>query len=435
MKKGFAMKILAIAACFILLVIFVAPISTVNATPGGAVMNVIQYRFFDDQYSLFTALLTPDSQGGVDVMGWPLTQAEYQTVINNTGIVVEPLSEAGEFELAFNNNYTDGIRMDRRSPMNFTDFRNAMNCLVDKQGVIDGPTLQGFATECDTQVPTPLMQAYVNPAVSGANYPWKFNVTEALQILYNGGWYSHTVYPTLADLITAYGGGTGPLSSAGGTASGVVYSGNDPNGQWGGSDPKATANAAVANTPIAALQGYVRTADARKDMGDYFCAELKAIGCPYIETYEPSLTALRPYVFAAQLYDFATLGYSFGAPSNWWYTELTPAGIYANGPNLYLVQDANLTKYAYAAYTDPNATSFDADQMQVQYILVMESYLVPCYCPATYCAYKTGLLGQIDILGQGTEANGAMSENWITLDSRPLQSITQAPQWTRHPAT
>jgi len=28
------------------------------------------------------------------------------------------------------------------------------------------------------------------------------------------------------------------------------------------------------------------------------------------------------------------------------------------------------------------------------------------------------LLGQIDVLGQGTESNGAMSENWITLDSR-----------------
>jgi hypothetical protein len=33
------------------------------------------------------------------------------------------------------------------------------------------------------------------------------------------------------------------------------------------------------------------------------------------------------------------------------------------------------------------------------------------------------MLGQIDILGQGTESTGAMSENWITLDSRKTTTI------------
>ncbi|MGD0978428.1 MAG: hypothetical protein ABR962_04730 [Candidatus Bathyarchaeia archaeon] len=416
------MKILAVLVCIVLAVMMFSPtVTPAHASP--AAMNTIQFRYFGSQDSLFTALLTPDSQGGVDSMQWPLTHAEYTTAFNNTGIVVEPLSEAGEDEIAFNNNYTDGLQMDRRSPMNYTDFRNALNCLVDKQGVIAGPILGGFATQSDTQVPDPLMGDYVNRAVTGANYPWKFNVTHALQILYNGGWYSHTVYPTFAALITAYGGGTGTLSSAGGTANGVVYSGNDPNGQWGGGDPKATANAPLANQPLKALVGYVRSNDARKNLGDFFTSELQAIGCPVTENLEPTLTALRPYVLTAQLYDFATLGYSFGAPPNWWYSELTPAGIYANGPNSYLVDDDNLTHYATAAFRDPTPASFDADQMQVQYILVMESYLVAGYCPAGYCAYKTGLLGQIDVLGQGSMANGAMSENWITLDSKKTTTI------------
>jgi hypothetical protein len=417
----FDMRVLAIAVCLVLLVILVAPISTVEARIPSA-MNVIQYRYFSSQDSLFTALLTPDSAGGVDVMGWPLTQAEYQTAINNTGIIVEPLPEAYEFELTFNNNITDGIEMDRRSPMNFTDFRNALNCLVDKNGVINGPRLGGFATRVDTEIPQPLMNGYVNPAVSYPNYPWEFNVTKALEILYRGGWYNHGIYPSFADLLTAYGGGNGKLSTANGTANGVVYSGNDPYGQWGGSDPKATANAALANTPLSNLIGYVQHVDARKDLGDFFCNELKAIGCPYVENYKTSLSALRPYVFTAQTYDWATLGYGLGSPPNWFYRDLTPVGIFADGPNPYLVDDANMTHFATAMYTDPNQSQYQADSNAVQDILVMESELVSVYSPATYCAYKTGMLGQIDELGYGTQGNGQLM-NWITLNSRKTHTI------------
>jgi hypothetical protein len=322
------MRILVLAACLVLLVMMLAPIASVNAS-SPAIMNTIQYRFFTDQDSLFTALLTPDSQGGVDVMGWPLTASEYTTAISNAGIVVEPLSEAGEFEMAFNNNVTDGINMAVRSPMNYTDFRNAMNCLFNMPSVIAGPILGGFATQDYTQIPEPLMAQYVNPAVSGSNYPWAFNVTKALQILYNGGWYNTTTYPTFASLLIAYGGGTGPLSTAGGTTSGVIYPANDVNDQgWGITDtstnvtagPTAEAHDGVAGQAIQPLVGYVRTIDARKNLGNFFCNELKAIGCPYIENYEGILpfqnSIIGPNPIEAGMYDFATLGYSFGSTRN-----------------------------------------------------------------------------------------------------------------------
>jgi hypothetical protein len=425
--EGFDLKVIAVLVCVVLAFTIVAPATREAFAVTPANMNVIQYRYFDSQNSLFTALLTPDSSGGVDVMGWPLTKAEYQTAINNTGIIVEPLCGYGEYELAFNNNWTDGVNMDRRSPMNFTDFRNALNCLVDKFGVINGPVLGGFACRDDTQIPQPSMSVFVNPAVSYPNYPWEFNVTNSLYILYGGGWYSHIVYPTFADLLAAYGGGTGSLSTAGGTASGVVYSGNDPNGQWGRGDPLATVNAAFANTPLNPLIGYVRSNDGRKDLGDLFCNELKAIGCPYVENYKASLSALRPYVLDAQTYDFATLGYSMGAPPNWFYTECTPVGIYPGGPNPYLIDDANMTYWATKMYTDPTQTLYQVSSNNVQDILVMESYLVSVYTPATYCAYKTGMLGQIDELGYGTQgnSNGGPTQlmNWITLGSRKTNTI------------
>jgi hypothetical protein len=420
------MRICAFVAIFVLVIVMFSPTLTrVDASP--AFMNTLDCRWLDTQDALFAALLRPDSLGGIDSMQWPLTLSEYQTVLNNPAITVEPMPEAYEFEIAFNNNYTDGVAVNMaiapRSVMNFTDFRNALNCLVNRAGVIAMPTLGGFATPCYTQVPTPLEEAYVNPAVSGANYPWMYNVTHALQILWTDGWYNHADYPTLTSLIEAYadGGVNDTLQLAMGvmgTGIDVVYSGNDPNGQWGGSDPQATVNSAVANTPIGMLQGYVRTIDARKDLGDQFTQACLSIGIPVNEYHIQPLGPLNIVVKTAQHYDFATLGYSFGVPPNWWYYECTPAGIYSNGPNPYLIDDANMTHYAYAAFTDPDPASFDNDQMQCQYILVMESYLVSGYCPAAYCAYKTGLLGQIDILGQGSTANGAQWENWITLGSR-----------------
>jgi hypothetical protein len=414
------MKVLAIAVCLILLVSFVAPISTVDAR-NPAAMNVIQYRYFATQDQLFNALLTPDSAGGVDVMNWPLTKAEYQTAISNPNIVVEPLSEAGEFELAFNNNWTDGILLDRRSPMNFTDFRNAMNCLVDKFGVINGPVLGGFATRADTQIPQPLMSAFVSSAVSYPNYPWEFNVTHALEILWNGNWYNHAYYPTLVDLIETFSNGT--LATYNGTVYGAVYSGNDTNGQWGGNDANAAFNSALANTPLQPLIGYYRTSDGRKDICDFFCNELQEIGCPYNKRLLTHfLPGFNP-VTDRRTYDFAPLGYSMGAPPNWFYSALTPIGIYQGGPNCYLVDDGNMTYWATQMYNAPNQVLYQIASNNVQDILVMESELVSVYSPATYCAYKTSMLGQIDVLGQGSMANGAMSENWITLDTRKTNTI------------
>src|SRR5271157_4774797 len=415
-------KNIAVVACTIMALMMVSPLAMPVKAVTPAVMPTIQYRFFNTADTLFAALQEADSAGGVDSMNWPLTRAQYNTLAALPGsqYVIEPFSQSGEDEIAFNNNVTDGIHMDRRAPTNYTDVRNALNCLVDIAGVIAGPTIQGLATESYTQVPA-LLDAYINHAVTGANYPWTYNVTKALQILWTGGWYNHAIYTNLASLLTTYTNGS--LAGRSATTGGMVYSGNDPNGQWGGGDPNAAADAAFANTPLQALQGYVRTSDSRKDLGDYFCNALTSVGIPFIETYKASIGQIRPFVLAAQLYDFATLGYSFGAPPNWWYSELTPAGIFANGPNPYLVDDGNTTHYATLAFTTSSPTDFNTYQQVVQYNLVWESYLVAGYCPATYCAYKTGLLGQIDIVGQGTEANGAQTENWVTLNSRKNNTI------------
>ena len=126
-----------------------------------------------------------------------------------------PYAEAGEYELAFNSNFTNAARPTAgRSPMNYTDFRQAMACLVDKPYVIAGPKLQGFATRDDTEIPMPLMQGYVNPAVAYPNYPWEYTFgttpTHALQILWNGGWYNQAYFGSFANLVVKLSPTAGP---------------------------------------------------------------------------------------------------------------------------------------------------------------------------------------------------------------------------------
>jgi len=149
---------------------------------------------------------------------------------------------------------------------------------------------------------------------------------------------------------------------------------------------------------------------------------MKSIGMPYVENYKSSLSAMRPYVFQARTYDFATCAFGMSAPPDWFYTECTPAGIYPNGPNLYQIDDGNMTYWATDMYTNPTQAGYQTALNNVQDILVMESYLVSAYSPATYCAYKTSMLHQIDELGYGTQGNYQLM-NWITLCSKKNNTI------------
>jgi hypothetical protein len=427
-------KFSATVACVVLALMIVAPIMPQALATKPARMNTIQYRFFTSETALLTALLAPYQADGIDLMGWALTKAQYDWIAYNPGVAVAPLPQSGENELAFNSNWTNAGHPDggARSAMNYTDFRQALACLVSKLDVIAGPRLQGFATRDDTQIPQPLMNGYVNPNVAYPNYPWEYqwDLHNALTILWNGGWYNHTLYGNdINQLFTTCANGS--LATRAGTGYGVVYPLSDPNGQWGGSDPNAGARAADAGKPITKLKGYIRSGDARKDLGDMFCANLVRIGCPYKRTYCATLSDLKPNVMENNNpYDFATLGYSMGSPPNWWYSELTPVGIYDDGPNPYLVDDANMTYWAYKAFTDSTMADFLTSVYNVQDILVNEAYLVSAYSPSSYCAYRVGLLGAIDELGYGYNGHNQLL-NWVMMNVKKTNTNAT---WSGPPA-
>lgn len=372
------MKILvvfAIAISLLMVILMITPTFAVN----GPLTQGLQYKFYSGQDALFTGLLNNE----IDIMAWPLTYPEWTTVKNDPTITLAPYFDLGDYEISFNSNMTDASHTADRKAMNYTDFRQAIACLIDKDGLISGPILNGFATRIDTQVPRPDDENWVNLNVSKYdangnlinNYPWDYSETHALTILWNGGWYSHTTYPTLSSLLTA----TLPLP-----ANSVIYPPGHPR----------------AGQPIDTLVQYTRSDHPpRKAAGEALNKELVKLGFPVTMTEGPSSTVGGP-VFIRHNFDIATIGWSFSTyPTNFGF--YAPSNEYPYGfDSAYMIDDANLTHYGNLEYfTAPDVNTAIAAAMACQQIIVEQAYFVPLYCSKSYAAYRTGVVGAIDFRG------------------------------------
>jgi ABC-type transport system substrate-binding protein len=375
-------KVFAIATCLLMVLMLTAPTFALK----GPLVDNLQYKFYGDQTALFNALLA----GDIDIMAWPLTYAQYQTAITTANLTVAPYSDLGDYEIAFNNNATDLSHTTDRKVMNYTEFRQAIACLIDKDGLISGPNVNGFGTRDDTQIARPTLNKWVNFNVSkydanGAptnNYPWDYNETHALELLWTNGWYSHVTYPTLASLLAA----SLPLSMGS-----VIYPPGHPR----------------AGTAIDNIVAYIRSDDLpRKKAGESLVAEMTKIGIG-TTVHEGSSSVCYTPVFISHDYDFYTAGWSFGANPLHFYSMNTPVGIYPGGPNLYMIDDAAMTFHAtmdYPKATDTSGAQSIAEAKNCQYIQVQQAMLIPLYSSASYMAYRTGLVGAINFRGYGLTA-------------------------------
>ena len=355
----------------------------------GPLTDNLQYIFYNGQTALFNGLLA----GQIDVMAWPLTYAQYQTAILTTNVTVAPYFDLGDYEIAFNNNRTDPSHetvpnggsepVGFSKAMNFTSFRQAMACLVNKDGLIAGPNVNGFGTRIDTQMARPTLNNWVNFNVSKydalgnptTNYPWEFNETHAAEILFNNGW-----LPGFANVAAVMAALPLPAGS-------VKY----PSG------PKA--GVAIDN-----LVCYIRSDHLpRKEAGESLVAEMTKFGIG-TTVFEGASGVCYTPVFINHDFDFYTAGWSFGVHPLHFYSMNTPIGIYAGGPNLYMIDDAAMTFHATMEY--PNATDTSGAQSimeakNCQYIQVQQAFMVPLYSSAAYMAYATGVVGAMNMRGYG----------------------------------
>lgn len=155
----------------------------------GPAMDELLFRYYPSSEAIFYALLADE----IDLMDYPLTYDQYQLATYNRDILTGFYEENSYISLDINNNWSIPY-IPWRSPTNYTEFRQAIACLVDKDYVV-WEVLQGFAMRVDTPIPRPLQDRWVAWDVSQygpnnewlGNYPWEYNPFRAAELLDESG--------------------------------------------------------------------------------------------------------------------------------------------------------------------------------------------------------------------------------------------------------
>jgi ABC-type transport system substrate-binding protein len=365
----------SIILCFVALSIIIQlPCNPVLAVKGP-IMDSLQFRFYDNPASLFTAFMNNE----VDYYGWPLTYSQYMQVINDSSKIVAPFFSLGTYEIMFNNNYScaayhDGVF---RSPFNYTEFRQAMACLVNKDNLIAGPAVNGFGIRVDPPV-APILTNLVNYAVSkyDANgnlinkYPWDFNETHAVEILFNNGWYP--TFGSVAAIMAAL-----PLP-----AGSVKY----PPGHQ------------KVDEPLDAIIGYTRSdLPSAKAAGESFQLEMEKVGINVTNNFVSSRFCYAPVFETGEFHFYAGPvsicdGLHFNA--------------YVQGGIPYNIQDGKFALHASLTWDYAKSLEMSIDQSkQAQKLFVDLAFSVELYSVTAYTAVSAAFAGSINYRGAGMNGN------------------------------
>jgi ABC-type transport system substrate-binding protein len=385
--------LLVFAAVLASALVLLTPVSAAK----GVVMDNLRIEFYGGTTPLFTALVA----GSIDFMGWPLSKSEYSTAMSYANITVIPYFGMDAYEIAFNNNYSLPSQ-NWRNPFNYTVFRQACACLVDKDGLIAGPQVNGWGTRIDTMVPRPMLDDWVefsrseydSTGVKIGNYPWEYNVTKALELLYNNGWFNTSVYPSFAALLTAYI--NGDLLVRGGTTGGVIY----PPGHE------------KAGLPLDMLIAYLRTdIPALMAGGSQLITAINSIGI-WVDIREGGAPSVYPAIYVDHDYNFGTvhssLGYRTlfddlaGGLPVWYESMYTPKNIRPGGMNYEMIDDSSMSASAQNVYSQATTLSNSKASCKIcQQIEVDNAFDVPLLSYSGYAAYRTGIQNAVTTKGYG----------------------------------
>jgi ABC-type transport system substrate-binding protein len=357
----------------------------ISQLEGGPINENLVFKLCSSQGALFTGLVSDQ----VDVMCAPLSKSQYNQAIIDPNLQLAPVSLNDMYDLDMNNNRTIQTYPDWRSPTNYTEFRRAMAFCVDKDGLIAN-TVLGFGTRIDTPLPRRNYEWWVNFDVSKYgpsgelldNYPYDYNTTKALEILYSNGWYNTTFYPSFTALKAAYD--SGALEAAAGTDHGAIYP----------SDHEK------AGEPADPLIGYARTdVVPRLELGRQVTRDLRKMGI-LVSLTEATSGVIYPQIYLERDFHFYTGGWDFGTQR--FPSELSiymSDQIYSGGTNYVCFSDP---EYDYWADRFFNATSFSdamTAALECQRVLVERAASVWVYSTKTYEAYRTGWLNMINMRG------------------------------------
>ena len=175
------MKKLSVLAICILAISLLASVQLPISAYSPRHCKGLDVCFYADRNSAFAALMA----GEIDLYQYPLTYAQYVTAYTTPDIQLALCTVNHIFAFAFNNNYTITDFPGVRSPINDVNFRRALACMVDKEGIVD-TVLQGFGDIVDAPLPA-AYAGYANESMTGDNYPYQYSLTQAAQVLDDAG--------------------------------------------------------------------------------------------------------------------------------------------------------------------------------------------------------------------------------------------------------
>jgi ABC-type transport system substrate-binding protein len=374
-----------LSGILVIALIFAAayPIMRVSAAKGP-IMDQLSVKFYNSGAAAFTALQNNE----VDIIDSPLTYDQYQIAKEDPNIVVAPNFEYTMYDLALNNNYTaSGVpgAGGYRNMFNYTEFRQAVALLTDKDGLLANLPIRGWGTRIDTMIPRPTMNNWVNfdyckYGPDGEwldNYPWDYDPTAAAVLLDSAGFIQGTTPNPYYN------------SSLSWSAQNIrVY----PIGhEKAGADLDPTVFCIRSDSP------------GRLQLGRNVIEAMRLIGLPVkpLESHGIGTQVMLQYN-----YHIYTSGWSTGRAPLLFYYIFNPIGIYPSGPNYYLVSDPEMTFLTELLY--PNATSIAMSEdaaMECQQLEVEKVYNIPVYSSNSYYAYRKGICEVTATRGYGLTEN------------------------------
>jgi hypothetical protein len=331
----------------------------------------LQMFFYTDVLASYAAL----EAGEVDIVGFDIQEPIYIDAITNPNVALAPVDDMGMYEIDINNNWTIPSYPGMRAPTTYTEFRQAMSFMVDKDLVVD-TFCGGFAARIDQPIapPTP---GWMNASNSGANFPYEYDPAAGSALLDSAGWtngstpnpYYDPAFPGSTTTIRTYPPGH---SKAGLDLDDVIV--------------------------------YVRTDDPRRfQAGRHFYENARKVGIPMDVTEAPS-SGCYPAVMDQHDYHFYTGGWGLGRFPTYVYPLYHTDFYVLSGPNYVNGFDDTgnpihpiLNQMLYDVYY---ADTFSQALTNCQGAMgrwVDLAVTIPLFGARAYWVYSTELLGTVNM--------------------------------------
>jgi hypothetical protein len=397
----------AILFASILLMMAAFPSASAVKGPRGADLSV---TFYSTQEAAYTALSTSE----IDFILFDISSSQADNAFTNPNIITANVPDSGFYEFDLNNNYSCMDRPEAtygRSPMNYTEMRQAVAFLADKDYYV-GTLLGGKAVRIDQMVAAPYY-GWANASMSYPYYPYEYSIAGAKAVL-------DTMFP-MGTTANPYYDSLDPLSAP--------YLRTYPAGHLKAGQDLDPLLFKIRNDHLPRLEA-----------GRGIATWMRILGVP-IDQFEGSSTECHPIVMDNFNYMFYTGGWSVGR-----FPPLSLYGLYhsvnafsggsnyvtggkfpfvgenATDPALYR-SHPQLDEYLYhcnyaASYSEAVTYSKLAGGWMTE-----NCVNVPLWSVSSYWAWSKNLLGMVNMQGDDVE-QGYTFQNAYKIDGSPIRCGT-----------